>query len=231
MTETNEATDLNDPEIVTPPDEVAMDEVAMDAPAEAAPSPVPPPGGEIVAVGSNDYRFRRYIMVALLLAFGGWFAYDGWVKYPRVNDEIDTLQRQQLAARDAGDREREVKLSEQLKSLGDKGKPLGLFFQKTFAVICPILAFTYLGWTFYRSRGEYRLTDEDVLHAPGHPPVPLDQLTAVRNPKWDRKGIADLDYALDGGKSGTVRLDDFIYQRPPIDAIYDRALARMGEGV
>ena len=81
------------------------------------------------------------------------------------------------------------------------------------------------GWSLYASRGEIVLGEDDHLAVPGHPPVPLGNVTAVDRGRWDRKGIALVDYTLDDGTPGTLRLDDFIYQRAPIDAIFDRVLA------
>ena len=209
------------------PAEAMPEVVATTEPEEVLEPPMPadedaPPPAEIVAVGSNDYRIRRYIMVALLIGFGAWFAYDGWVKYPAINAQVAELQDRQQRADAAGNRDQYTRITEELNQLGNKGKPLGLLLQKALAVACPALGLAFLGWTLYHSRGEFRLTADGVLHAPGHPPVPLGRVESVNRKAWDRKGVADVAYALDGGKTGTVRLDDFVYQRPPIDAIFDR---------
>lgn len=218
MTQTTDDAALPDPPIDDAPADVidAAPARTVDAPADVRP---------IVARASNDYRVRRYIMVALLIGAGGWFAYDGLVKWPRINREIAALRAEQVRADADGDTGRVGAITEELKDLGDEHGPLAIFFQKLLAVACPLAGVAYLGWTQYNSRGEVRLDESDVLHAPGHPPVPLANVTAVDRSRWDRKGIADLAYALPDGPSGRVRLDDFVYQREPIDAIYDRAVA------
>ncbi len=202
----------------------AMPEVISD-PVEPDPSAdLPddlPPAADIVARGSNDYRVRRYIMVVLLLGFGGWFAYDGWVRYPAVNAEIARLEQAQREADASGNRDRYVQISEQLTKLGNAGKPLGLLLQKFLAVACPLAAVGFLIWTLRNSRGEYRLTTDDVLHAPGHPPVPMASITDIDRKAWDRKGIANIGYDM-GHTGGTIRLDDFVYQRVPTDLIFER---------
>ncbi len=76
-------------------------------------------------------------------------------------------------------------------------------------------------WFFYSSRGAYRLTG-DVLSIPGHPPVPLQAVRDIDKTKWDRKGIAYVDYELPDGTQGSFRLDDFVYERKPTDEIFAR---------
>src|ERR1051325_5057682 len=50
------------------------------------------------AAAGRYYRNTRYIMFILLVAMGGWFAYDGWVRYPRENEVINQLTREQNQA-------------------------------------------------------------------------------------------------------------------------------------
>jgi hypothetical protein len=80
----------------------------------------------------------------------------------------------------------------------------------------------------YGTRGAYRLSG-NTLHAPGHPPVPLDAVRAIDQSKWDRKGIVYIDYELNG-KTGRLKLDDFMYQREPTDQIHDRIVAAVAPG-
>jgi hypothetical protein len=79
-----------------------------------------------------------------------------------------------------------------------------------------------LAWFLYTSRGEYRLSG-DTLTVPGHPPVPLQFIRSLDKSFWDRKGIAYIDYELPAPSvSGRIKLDDFVYERPPTDAIVER---------
>ena len=39
---------------------------------------------------------------------------------------------------------------------------------------------------------------------------------------WDRKGIAFVGYEGLDGRPGKLKLDDFIYEREPTDAIFKR---------
>jgi hypothetical protein len=179
--------------------------------------------GDIVARGSADYRIRRYIMVALMFAFGAWFLYDGYIKYPRTNEKVAELQREIEQATAAGDEARAERARVTLKSLTPETAE-SIAWQKRLGYSLPILAGLFLVFFLYRSRGAYRLSD-DTLHIPGHPPVPLASITALDKGLWDRKGIAFVDYSLADGKRGKLTLDDFIYERKPTDAIVDRLTA------
>ena len=45
-------------------------------------------------------------------------------------------------------------------------------------------------------------------------------ITAIDKRQWDRKGIAYVDYEVNG-THGRLKLDDFVYEREPTDRIYD----------
>src|SRR5687768_5541148 len=165
-----------------------------------APEPTSGPdaadGGEIVARAGGYYRKARYVMVLVMIAAGAWFAYDGWVGYPEENRQYADVSTKLKTARDVGDTASEAKLLEQLKELKEhSGKDIAL--QRLLAVVCPLFGIAFLCWTFYRSRGAYRLAG-DTLHVPGHPPIPLERIEALDKEKWQKKGIAFVEYKLDG---------------------------------
>ena len=178
------------------------------APDATAPAP---PDAEIVARGGTYYRVTRYVFSTVLLAMAAWFAYDGFITYPRHN-ELHFLH---------------VKNPEQYPQDYPTHNAASIRLQKILACVLPVAAFGLLGWTLYNSRGAYRLSG-DVLSVPGHPDVPLANITQIDKSKWDRKGIAYLDYALPAGKTGRVKLDDFVYDRPPTDRILETIEARLG---
>jgi hypothetical protein len=98
-------------------------------------------------------------------------------------------------------------------------------------IALPPLGILLLVRCLYLSRGVYRLED-DVLHIAGHPPVPIEAIVAIDRSKWDRKGVAFLDYDLshstrgqntgsEGSNArGRFKLDDFVYDRDPTDEIF-----------
>ena len=157
-------------------------------------------GGVTVAKPSGDYRWRRYALVAIIFGAGLWFMYDGFVAWPNDYKE------------------------QQIKFPGSKPQhsDLDILLNKCFGVAMPPLSLLFLGWVFYNSRGIYKL-EGDTLHVPGHPPVSVGSILRIDKSKWDRKGIAYLHYQIPGAvKLGIIRLDDFIYDRKPTDAIFEK---------
>jgi hypothetical protein len=170
---------------------------------DAAESPAA--NGEIVAYAGRYYRNARYIMAVICFALAGWFAYDGWVKYPTQNRVYDEM------------------MLRGEKPDYTKHQDKDIDIQKTLASTLPLLGIGIIAWLLYNSRGSFRLAG-DVLYAPGHPPVPLSAIREIDKTKFDKKGIAYLEYELetaDGtkGDSGTIVVDDFVYQQEPMDNI------------
>ncbi|HWE93860.1 MAG TPA: hypothetical protein VG269_07860 [Tepidisphaeraceae bacterium] len=158
--------------------------------------------GEIVARAGRYYRNARYLLVIMMVGAGLWFAYDGWITWPRERAHFDSLSADQQAV--------------QHKPHSD----LDILIQKVLAFGLVPLGPVLLAWFLYRSRGEYRLAD-GVLHVPGNPPVPLTSIRSLDKAKWDRKGIAWVEYddPSAAGQAKWLVLDDFIYERGPTDKI------------
>ncbi|MCC6424238.1 MAG: hypothetical protein IT447_12235 [Phycisphaerales bacterium] len=181
---------------------------------------------ELIARAGSYYRRTRYIMAILLIAGGAWFGYDGFVGYPRENQQLREINAQLAEAQKNQDSQRIRELSDQQKNFKRHSGELAhsemdILIQKVLCFVLPPIGLLLLFWTFFNSRGAYRLTDQ-TLTVPGHPPVPIDSIRKIDKRKWDRKGIAYLSYELPDGKSGTIKLDDFVYERTPTDAIFAR---------
>jgi hypothetical protein len=159
---------------------------------------------EIIAPPSwYPYRVKWLLMGVIMIAAGAWFLYDGFVKWPEQN----------RVAQEKGYTE-----------LPHGGYDIPL--QRTIGFALPPLGVFAMCWCLYHSRGQYRLAG-DTLYVPGHPPVPLDAIQTIDKTKWDRKGIAYLAYELPGGKTGTLTLDDYIYERKPTDDILEKVEAHV----
>ena len=182
------------------------------APASAAPA------GEIVARAGQYYRNTRYIMCALLVGAGLWFAYDGWIGWPEHNRKVAEVKRRIDEADRAGDTNGAAAARAELGKMSKEKSSSDILLQKILAVSLPPVGIGLLAWALYASRGAYRLSGR-TLHVPGHPPVTFDQITRIDKRLWDRKGIAYLDYE-GGGKR--IKLDDFVYDRKPTDQIFER---------
>lgn len=190
--------------------------------------PQNPASGAIVARAGTYYRRARYIMAALLIAGGMWFGYDGFIAWPEENRRHSEIASQLEQATIDGDEQAAARFASELKEYKSH-TDWDLMLQRLLFVALPIGGFLVLAWTLHNSRGEYRL-DGDILHVPGHPPVHLDQITRIDKQLWDRKGVAYIEYET-AGKSGRLRLDDFVYQAQPTRDIFkrveDHTLARI----
>jgi hypothetical protein len=162
---------------------------------------------DIVAKAGAYYRNARYIICALALGLGLYFAYDGWIGYPN-------------------ERERYERMTEQQRAVAHEPHTLlDIQIQKELAAALIPLAPILLAFFLHRSRGEYRLSGT-TLHVPGHPPVPFDAIVGIDKSKWDRKGIIHIDYKLDdSAPTRRLTLDDFIYEQVATDKIVDALTA------
>ena len=185
-------------------------------------------GGEIIARASTEYRLKRYAMVALLVAGGLWFAYDGYVAWPAHNERVADVQRRLDEAEQAKDEAAASALRVELTNMSKPHSDDDIRLQRILAWTLPPVGLAMLVWTFYHSRGRYRLAGE-TLEVPGHPPVSMSQIKRLDNRLWDRKRIAYVEYDLGNGTAGRLRLDDWIYQQEPTGQIYERIQSAVKE--
>jgi len=165
----------------------------------AATAPAPAPPGDIIARAGKYYRNTRFILAAGLLFYSLLSIRDGFFRWPHENQIAylaDPLAKQPHTDVDVA-------------------------FNKVIGVLLPPIGLLLVGWALRNSRGEIRLIGQ-TLSIPGHPPVPLAKVESVDKSKWDRKGIALVTYRNDSGRPGTFKLDDFVYERTPIDQIFER---------
>jgi hypothetical protein len=182
------------------------------------------PLGDIVAKPAGWYRIKWCLMGVGLIALGGWFLRDGYVAYPQENARIAELKK--LIHDKPKDDPEVTKYEAELRSKKEHTET-DITLQKVLGWSLPPIGLLVLGYLFYNSRGEYRLHG-DLLSVPGHPTVPLSAVQSIDRAKWDRKGIAYVHYKLQNGKSGKLRLDDFIYDRTPTDEIFKRVEEQVG---
>ena len=190
------------------------DEMPVDVIGDTGPTHTP-----IVATAGRYYRNARYLMTLGLFIMGAYFLYDGYRGYPAHNRQVDEINR--LFDTANGD-ESKAKYAEMQGKIGAKKPEFDIFLQKIFGFALPVAGVAYLAFFLSKSRGQVRL-DGDVLSVPGHPAFPLSAITSVDHRLWKKKGIAYVNYAVNG-KTGRLTLDDFVYQQLPMDAIYDRVV-------
>ena len=179
------------------------------------------PGDEIIAEPDPGYRWKHLIVSVAMIAFGLWFAYDGWIKWPRENQRIAQVQKDKDAASSAGNSAEVEKLAKELQSLNHH-TDMDLAIQKALAIALPAFGIFWGAWTIKDTRGAYRMSG-NTLHVPGHPPVTVDDIRRIDKRKWDKKGIAYLHYEVgQPPTAGVLKLDDFAYERKPTDEMLER---------
>jgi hypothetical protein len=176
------------------------------------------PAGEIVAGPDNWYRIKWIAMsLGIIIYCGGFFLYDGFIRYPQNNAKIAEVEKQIETEKD---KDKLVELHKRREPLGAIKTNYDLNIQKAIGFISLPLGLWLLMNTLKKTRGQIRLSGQTV-HVPGHPAVPFEAITSIDNRIWDKKGIAYVNYSLPEGRNGQFTLDDFAYQRDPLDKIYD----------
>lgn len=177
-------------------------------------------GDVVVARAGTYYRNTRYLMAAMCVVGGLWFGYDGWKGWPEANLRAEEADAKLKVAQQQNDVEKIRQYSEEQKQF-KRHSDHDIWLQRVLACSLPPVGVALLAWAMYRSRGAYRLAGTS-LSVPGHPEIRLDDITKIDKQKWDRKGIVQLHYTTEQGRSGVITLDDFIYDRPPTDEIFKR---------
>lgn len=183
-------------------------------------APAVPPPGNYRARAGGYFRNVRLIFVAVTFGMGLWFLYDGFVKYPEQRAEyrrLDVEVRQIDPISQPEEYQRAIAERDQHRDRTDAD----ILLQRLLGITLPLVAILLLGRWLYISRGEIRLDENDTLHVPGHAPIPFDQIRWMDDDRWDRKGIA-IVHCGGEGREDSVKLDDFVYERGPVDMIHDR---------
>ncbi|MEM9414043.1 MAG: hypothetical protein AAGA29_01025 [Planctomycetota bacterium] len=173
------------------------------------------------ATVSSGYRWRLIIIGVVMVAFSGWAVYDATVKYPNKEKLRETFERETSGAEPGN---RLTVWAEYAGEHGlDKTEPEALseFDILTqwllFGISFPIGAYHLVQWMLWSRK--FIEADDDGVRAHGNTAFTWDQVTAVDANKWDRKGIAYIEYDAGKGNSLLV-LDDWKMEREPSDAIF-----------
>lgn len=185
----------------------------------------------------NTFHFWKFLVMGLAVFVygGGFFLYDGFVKYPRTNRELTAIEAQISEAEKAGKPVEEIApLKKKRDDTGKFHNTTSLLVQRGIGFICAPIGAWLLLRHLRATSGQY-LLENDVLTTPRKKRIPMDSVTAVRNAKWMTKGLAYFDYKKPDGEAGTFTLDALAYETKPSDAIHDELVrnfrVRTGESV
>ncbi len=181
----------------------------MNEPSSAVSESKPgPPNGPLVARADFQYRWRVYVLFIVAFGFGVLSARDGFVKWPEEN-------RQHELQRVRGER-----------SEADHNHA-GILINQILGVVLPVVSLPVFVWLMYRSRGAYRL-EANTLYLPGNEPIPVEKIAALDKSRWDKKGIAVVEYQDAEGKSQSATMRDMVYERRTTDEIVERIEKSLG---
>jgi hypothetical protein len=158
---------------------------------------------------SREWKRRMIMIAGFLTLLGCWFFYDGFLGYPKKNEAYTVYH--QLKAEQRLDEWPQIAQSrgwakrppEKLYSPGD------IRGQFVLGGVSFVLAITALIWMFANRNSELR-SDDEAVYAPNGRRVPFGAIIGINKRKWDSKGIAVLQYQING-KRGKLKLDDYKY--------------------
>lgn len=177
---------------------------------------------------ATAYRLRYGAMAALCLGFAAWFLYDGYVKYPAARElrqQYEAYTAEHGAASWPG-YAREHGLPD-----GTYGTP-GEHYSDGDVLAQKVLGFVALpiglalGLAFLRTLGRWVEADEQGIATNQDERVPYESIRSLDRRRWRSKGIAVLTYD-DGGRIGTIVLDDWKFERQATVAIFNYLESRL----
>jgi len=182
---------------------------------------------------SKGYIWRPGLIGLAALAAGGWFLYDGAVKYPRqqqmwqahnqitrehVDDPIEAAKAwEDLAAANGWSSKKPVEKTDTdimtQKIIAGITVPVGLYF-------CVV---------FLTSRSKWVEADEQGLATSSGQRSAYESIISVDKSRWQSKGIAVV-HTKDNGQAGRIVLDDWKYEREPTKRILEAVEERTAFG-
>lgn len=183
---------------------------------------------------SNGYIWRPGVIGAMMLAFSGWFLYDGLVGYP-LQQEIWTAYNK-IIQDNPGDPVEHARLwGEHAKAKGwptatpkKKVEDKDILTQKIIAGITAPFGLYFL-WTFFAARGRWVEADEQAVTTNSGKRAEYDAIQSIDKSRWQRKGIAVVHYGRDGS-TDSILLDDWKFEREPTKRILAAIEERMPGG-
>jgi hypothetical protein len=180
--------------------------------------------------------FLRFLLIAIgCLLFAGWCFYDALVKYPAelVRSEVYWSESNEYGEKYTGmerTRWREV-VAERNWPTAPPEQPDKLRHSITsqyfYAAICGMIGIPCL-IKWFRARGTWVEGSETKLTTSWGDSFRYQDVVSVDKTKWQKKGVARIQYETDG-TPGSFVFDDFKYQRATMSEILARIEAGLSD--
>lgn len=182
-------------------------------------------------IDKETFGYRnRLLMIALgALLYASWCLYDGLIAYP---DQMKAYQAINQVKKDNPEDWKskwpEVAIAngwDDTKEPDERTQGDITTQWLQFAIVFPIGAYCLFAVATWSRR--FVGADENTLYANGGIEVPFDQITRIDASRWENKGIARIYYNA-GSTQSHILIDDFKFERPPADAIFNRVVKAVG---
>ena len=181
---------------------------------------------------SSTWKNQKLLVSLLVIAFGGYFFFDGSVGWPRSNARF--VKHQEFV-----DAKNEMGWITYCTENGVNPEPPHKFYtdddlkaQFAFGTLLVTIGAIVLAYWATQIRRVVK-TDEEAVHTPAGTRVPFSAITGIGKKQWETKGIARVRYELDGRK-GEFVVDDYKFETDPsrtiLKEIEEKLLARNGGG-
>lgn len=181
---------------------------------------------------STVWKRQKLLVGLCVIAFGGYFFFDGivtwpnsnvrWLKHKEFEDAQDESGWEKYAAEHGW-------TSEVPHKFYDENAIKVQYLCGTLLVVLGGIVLTY--WATQIRR--IVKTDEEAVYTAGGTRVPFSAITGVGKKQWESKGIARIRYELDG-RRGEFVVDDYKFDTDPsrtiLKEIEEKLVAKTGGG-
>ena len=183
------------------------------------------------APACRSYAIRIVICLLMVLSFGGWYAYDGFIGYPTKVEQLiehsrkdeNTHGRMEIklaklspahhavwvsfSTWNQADSETRQMLDEMFHDEEGWHSDLDIKVQKILAGVLGLIALG-VGYWLYSYNHKHIALDETALVVPGTGRVELANVTGIDDTRWEKDQLFEVHYTT-GAASKTLRLDSF----------------------
>lgn len=197
----------------------------------------------IVARASTTVRNKNLLIILMCAVFFAWFAYDGYVGYPKRNDrlvgqmktwveegkispdfetELRAWKGWSNETPDARKRMDEIVASNKNKVKVEDWKAVLDISVQRWIVLGLAGATAASIWWFFHCQRRRAIAEETTVSPAEGVVVPWDKITRVDNTRWKSTGIVEITYPGADGKPQKAKFDDYELERDPLLEILDQ---------